>query len=167
MKLISNFLSDEQLKHTKESLLNVQFPWYYNKIIQEEFYNQDDIDHPDWFMFSHIWYHDNTITSDSFEWLIKPIIDKIDMTELLRVKGNFYNKTCEHVIHGYHTDYAYDHMVALLNLNDNNGYTEFETGEKIVSKENELIIFDGNIRHRSVTQTDTNSRLNININFLK
>ena len=50
-------------------------------------------------------------------------------------------------------------MVALLNLNDNNGYTEFETGEKIVSKENELIIFDGNTRHRSVTQTDTNIRL--------
>ena len=159
MKLISNFLSEEQLKHTKESLLNVHFPWYYNKVI-------NDMDHPDWFMFSHIWFDNDTITSNSFEWLISPIIDKINMSKLIRVKGNFYNKTCEHIIHGYHTDYDHDHMVALLNLNDNNGYTEFETGEKIVSKENELIIFDGKIRHRSVTQTDTNIRLNVNINFL-
>ena len=37
---------------------------------------------------------------------------------------------------------------------------------KVISRENEVILFDGSIRHRSVTKTDNNRRVNININYL-
>mgnify|MGYP003640373644 CR=1 FL=1 len=58
-----------------------------------------------------------------------------------------------------------ENIVCLLNINTNNGYTEFDKGYKTSSKENSAIIFDGDIRHRSVTQTDVKCRVNININY--
>ena len=59
----------------------------------------------------------------------------------------------------------FNHKVLLLNLNDNNGYTEFENDHKVMSKANEAVIFDGNIKHRSVSQTDEDLRININLNY--
>ena len=43
---------------------------------------------------------------------------------------------------------------------------EQDTKEKIKSLANQLIIFDGNRNHCSVAQTDTNLRINVNINIL-
>ena len=57
------------------------------------------------------------------------------------------------------------HMVALFSINNNNGYTLFENGDKILSKENQLILFNGDLKHCSVAQTDENVRINININL--
>ena len=44
----------------------------------------------------------------------------------------------------------YPHQVRLvcIYLNDNDGYTEFETGEKVMSQTNTAVIFDTNLRHR-------------------
>ena len=63
-----------------------------------------------------------------------------------------------------HVDMPDPHTVALFSVNTNNGYTLFENGDKIASVENQLVIFDGSIKHCSVAQTDKNLRLNININ---
>ena len=57
------------------------------------------------------------------------------------------------------------HKVCLLSINTNDGYTEFENGTKFTSIENQAIVFDGGTPHRSVTQTDQNMRVNINLNF--
>ena len=64
-----------------------------------------------------------------------------------------------------HVDQPTKHTVALFSVNTNNGYTLFENGEKVVSVENQLVMFDGSIRHCSVAQTDENLRVNININL--
>ena len=37
--------------------------------------------------------------------------------------------------------------------------------EKIKSKENTMAIFSGDLEHRSVNQSDENTRINLNINF--
>ena len=73
----------------------------------------------------------------------------------------------KHIYTEMHRDYAYPHQVALFALNTCNGYTYFEdTQEKVKSIENQLIIFDGTRNHCSVAQTDTNLRINLNINIL-
>ena len=53
----------------------------------------------------------------------------------------------------------------LYNLNTNNGFTSFEDGTEICSKENQVILFNGEIKHRSVSQTDERVRININIDY--
>ena len=59
-----------------------------------------------------------------------------------------------------------EHTTFVLSLNTNDGYTEFEDGTILESKENSIVIFDGAIKHRSVGQTDENIRVNININYV-
>ena len=75
------------------------------------------------------------------------------------------NAIRNHIKHEFHIDDKIKHKVALFTVNTNNGYTEFENGEKIPSIENTLALFDGNVKHRSVVQTDENLRINININY--
>ena len=57
-------------------------------------------------------------------------------------------------------------MVGLYSLNTCNGFTEFEDGDNADSIANSMIIFDGTLKHRSVSQTDENARINININYI-
>ena len=51
-------------------------------------------------------------------------------------------------------------------MNDNNGYTEFENGERVYSKANRAVIFDGQTMHSGVSCTDAKYRCVINWNFL-
>lgn len=134
------------------------FPLYYRKGVADEKDND--------FFFYHVLYNENKLNSHFFEPLIFPLMGVLNFSKIIRAKVNCYTNQGKHVENKLHTDNNKSHMVALYNINDNNGYTEFETGEKVVSKANELIIFDGSIKHKSVTQTDTNIRLNININYV-
>ena len=50
-------------------------------------------------------------------------------------------------------------------MNTNNGYTLLETGDKIKSVENRLVLFPCNILHTGITQTDTKVRVLLTFNF--
>ena len=84
---------------------------------------------------------------------------------LIRAKINLYTKKDKFIETALHVDSYDPHQVALYSLNTNNGYTLFEDGTKIPSVENQMILFDGSLRHASVAQTDSNVRVNININI--
>jgi len=64
-----------------------------------------------------------------------------------------------------HQDYEWEHKGALLSLNTCDGYTRFETGEKIDSVANRIIFFDPSIRHTSTNTTNDKRRININFNY--
>ena len=57
-------------------------------------------------------------------------------------------------------------ITAVFNLTTCNGYT-IVGDEKIMSKENELIVFPANTMHCGAVQTDTQTRIVININGKK
>jgi hypothetical protein len=52
-----------------------------------------------------------------------------------------------------------------LYINDNNGYTEFDTGEKVKSVQNRVVIFKNGLLHQGVSCTDVAKRLVLNINY--
>jgi hypothetical protein len=58
-----------------------------------------------------------------------------------------------------------DHKTLLYYIEDSNGYTEFNDGQKVESKRNRAVIFDAHLIHQTVTQTDKLFRTNININY--
>jgi hypothetical protein len=158
MKLFENFLNKKEFKQMENFLLNPYFPWYYHN------YTIDTKDTSN-FHFSHTLYNHNKINSNYFSSILTPILNKLQNPKLLRAKVNLYTKQDKQIKTAFHTDKKEKHIVALFSFNTNNGYTEFKTGEKIKSKKNNMIIFPGHLKHRSVNQTDTNTRINLNINL--
>jgi len=158
MKVIDNFLNKKDFSIIQKDLLSNSFPWYFQNTVIIE--GDDD------YFFCHLYYTD-VVNSDFYKTHIIPILNKINVSEkqLIRAKANLYPRSQKSIKHCFHTDRDDKHKVCLLNMNTNNGYTEFTKEHKVFSKENSAVIFNGNIRHRSVTQTDTKSRINININY--
>ena len=155
--IIKDCLHSDTLKFIKSEMTSGNFSWYYSCVT----YPKDP-----GFVFTHKFYDmDSGIKSGRFNDLIIPILGNIKWKFLRRIKANCYTKNKNHIKHKFHIDDPVKHKVALFTINTNNGYTEFENGEKIPSVENTLAIFDGNIKHRSVIQTDENLRINININY--
>ena len=121
--------------------------------------------------------------------LLDCILIKLYIRALIRIKINMYTKTEVPYFHGYHcdangpnskvvyltsqVDHNYnddndepytDSKTAIFYVDTNNGQTDID-GERVDSVENRIIIFPNNIRHSSITQTDTNRRIVINFNY--
>jgi len=159
MQQIENFLSKEEHKKILDIASGENISWYYTDSIILEDKNKND------FMFSHAFFWDNEIKSDYYETFVMTIMNKIQHKKILRAKLNCYTKREEHFKHGFHIGAKQPHIVALYCVNNNNGYTEFEDGNKFKSIANSVILFNGKLKHRSVNQTNTKQRLNININY--
>ena len=161
MKVINNFLKNKKIfKDIQNTLLGGGngLPYYYQD------HTADPEDKSDYF-FCHMLYYDNQQKSSYFNKILMPILGNLNFNYLHRAKVNCYTKKHKHIKTVMHTDMAQKHTVALFSVNTNNGYTLFENGEKVVSVENQLVLFDGSIKHCSVAQTDENLRVNININL--
>lgn len=157
MKIIKNFIKNKKaFNHIKDLLTSQAIPWYYSP-------HTSDLN--DNFFYCHILYEKGNQSSSLMNDVLFPILGKLNYSYLIRAKINFYVKQPTQIKTGMHVDYDFPHTVALFSLNTNNGYTLFENGTKIKSIENQLVLFDGSLKHCSVNQTDTNQRINININI--
>ena len=160
MKIIENFLHKDLFYKLKSIVFSNSFPYYYNPYVGSPLDKSD-------FLFSHMLYDDKEQKSNYFDDLLMPIIGSLKFNYLIRAKINCYTIKKEFIYTEMHKDNEFDHQVALFSFNTCNGFTYFEkTQEKILSVENQLILFDGNKKHCSVSQTDTNLRINLNINFI-
>jgi hypothetical protein len=159
MKILQNFLEKDVFNNIKNILLSNNFPWYYSQITG----NKND--YSDSF-FYHFLFEDDQQKSPYFNKILMPIISKLNFNYLLRSKINFYTKKNKFIKTAFHLDYQEPHTVALFSINTNNGFTLFKKGNKIPSIENQLLIFDGQLEHCSVSQTDEKFRINININII-
>lgn len=161
-KVYENFLPKEEFLKIKEVLLGMYFPWYYNPAVIT-FDNTDKN-----FQFIHNLYRDHRPLSDTY-FIVEPLIKKINPTSILRIKANLVPKANEIIEHGMHVDFSpiYKSKIttAVFYCNTNNGYTKFEDGTKIYSKENTLVTFDSNIKHTGTTCTDEKIRVVINLNY--
>ena len=158
-KVIDNFLDPESFEKLKEFIMGHYIPWYYQSVVSLPEAN-------DGYYFTHTFFNDKEGKAFSFPYLEK-IIDTLNPEVLLRAKANLYTQNNNQIKHNFHIDDKDNkHQVALYSINTNNGYTEFEDGTIVKSLANQICLFDGKLKHRSVTQTDTNIRINININYL-
>ena len=94
-----------------------------------------------------------------------PIISRLDIKSILRIKGNLYPKTNTIFEHNTHTDFNFKHKGFLYYINNNNGFTKLNNGIKVESVENRGLFFDPSLSHNSSTCNDSNSRININFNY--
>jgi hypothetical protein len=159
MNVIKNFIEDlNKFKQLQNFLTGPNFPWFFQNSVA----GQGDTKG---FYFTHNLFVNNKST-EYFNSIATPILGRLKFNHLIRVRANCYVNTGKVDKHKWHVDGPENHQVALLSINNCNGFTEFENGDKCTSEENKIVLFDGKIKHRSCTQTDEKIRINININFV-
>ena len=168
-QVISNFLPEEDFKSLYELFYgegSSTFLWRYQSTIASTtdssgFYFENS---------THFWPVIQEIKEIDLDHIMKAVpllyYGRIFYSNLLRVKFNCFTKQCKPTISGIHTDYEFPHKVLLYSINTNNGATILDPLNKdikIPSIENQALIFDGQIPHQAITQTDEDLRVNINI----
>jgi len=154
----NNFLPLEQFKKLQNLILDSDFPWRVRKSMTDSDEN---------LFFTHSFFYNYKITSSFYGEYIIPILTQLKCVSPIRVIANLFlnrlfNKS------GWHTDYDFNNITAILYLNNCNGGTELNVKNKIKfvkAEENKLLIFNGNIEHRVCTSTDSDRRYIINFNY--
>jgi hypothetical protein len=153
-----NFLDKKlisKLKH--ETIERDTFPFYFQKTVATTKETNGD------FYFVHTVYNNNKPNSPLLD-LFEPILKKLNVKSLIRIKINLYPRTEKIHYHASHADYDFKHKGCLLSLNTCNGFTIIGK-EKIPSIENQALLFDPSIKHNSTTCTNRQARFNINFNY--
>ena len=165
MKIVDNFLLEEDFKLAQALIMDYGFPWMWNDSVTKEVGLAD----PDEFQFIHLFYDPlSGVVTDYPRWIdiVKPYGDKMNPTSLMRIKANLNVATTEHITRELHTYFNVKCTTAIAYMNNNNGYTLFEDGTKVESKENRVVIFDSQMRHAGIPCTDEKRRVVINFNFI-
>ena len=114
----------------------------------------------------HCFFRDKKINSQFF-YLIKPILEKLNINKIINIRSNLCLK--RPMKNNWHSDFDYlkstpKSRVAIYYVNTNNGYTKFKD-LKIKSEKNKIVIFHGDIKHKAIFQTNTDTRIVINFNY--
>ena len=162
IKEYKNFLPNDIFKTLKDTMMGDNFPWYFNDFTIAPGGSG--------YQFTHTFLSGtgNGISSD-FLSILHPIIDKLKLEKVVRIKANLnpqtsiFNKGT-----GWHIDTnppKLDQKTAIYYINTNNGYTQFKWRRKVKSIENRLVIFDATTKLCGFTCTDKKSRVLVNYNY--
>lgn len=155
--VVEDFLPQSEFDQLKNFMMGPDVEWYRNEGVNV--LNDGNR------QFTHVFYDSFYRYSVSFGRTF-PILEKLNPIALFRVKANL-NPVADRVTEfGYHVDYHQPCATAVYYINTNNGYTKFESGEMVESKENRLVIFPSFMKHTGTTCSDGNDRVVINVNFI-
>lgn len=161
MKIVDNVLNQSDFEDIANFATH-RCDWYFAGAVG----TAEDINFPYSYLV-HTFYEFNLNFTHHFSGaynLVFPLLSFLQPKSLLRVRANMYVNQINWVQHGFHEDH-HDKEVksAILYLNTNNGKTVFESGEKVDSIENRVVIFNATERHASTTCTDAWRRLVVNV----
>ena len=169
VKVIDNFLPEDIFYSLQNLMKSNTFPWYFQDAYLYDLENTS----LDNYQFTHsffgkVWVESmgETESYSPYNKLLIPILDKFKVKKLEKVKANLNPRTSTHVEGGYHIDME-NVTTSILYMNTNNGWTEFEGGDKIKCVKNRLITFDSNLIHSGYTCTDQKIKMVINFNYGK
>ncbi len=155
MQIKDNLLFEKDFNNIEKTIMSNDFPFYFqNKVAFEGDKN---------FYFTHELFHENGTKSEFFN-LIIPLLNKLNISTLLRVKVNCFPRTEKIIKYREHTDFPFKHNGAIFYINSCDGGTIIKD-KFIKSIKNRLLLFNSNKLHRSTNCTDENCRFNININY--
>jgi hypothetical protein len=168
IQVIDKFLEEKELEKIDFLFSETNLPWFFNA---SSIYAHGDPNAQDdkKFMFTHMFMFEGKVNSDFYP-VIEPIINKlktiINFNLIYRIKANLYTNQGKHIEHTPHQDLnrlGKKYYTAIYFINSNNGKTIIKDIE-IPSIKNTLLLFDGDTDHYGVTQTNTQTRMVININ---
>jgi len=156
INIVDDFLHKDYFGELKNLMMNHDFPWFRNNGVNHD--NDGDR------QFTHLFYNKFQKHSPFYE-NIEPIVKFINPISIIRIKANLLPSTPQIHEFGYHVDTHRPCVTAVLYINTNNGYTKFETGEKIKSVANRFVFFPSYMKHAGTTCSDEKDRVVINFNY--
>ena len=176
ISIIDNYLSPDQHRKIYDFMLvDGGLDWKFNnkKVTTQNDYGITD------YQFTHLFFtfyscggKGKHVVSDSIDLLI-PLVNKIQFVALHRIKANLEPLSKKRSYSDFHYDLHKDGKpcstmtTGIYYVNTNDGYTEFETGDKVESVANRFVKFPSNIKHRGVSQVDTKVRCVLNLNYFE
>jgi hypothetical protein len=169
MKIIDDFL-DETLFHDLQSIvMGIDFDWNFIPMTDSIGETSDKFSG----QFVHSAY-ENCVPRTTFFNNLLSTLSKLDAIAISRIKLNLQPRTSKIIKNTFHTDLdgtmnletMKTWTTSIFYINSNNGYTEFESGEKVESIENRMVEFQSTLKHRGTTCTDEQTRVVINFNFV-
>lgn len=171
--VLDNFLSFLEIDKLKIIMSGQAIPWRLSTVVGSELWNTS-ISEKYNFQFTHIFLDarraDDTMINQKTYEFISPLTTKINPDEWYKIKMNLNPGSDQILEHGMHIDNPTtreDAYTAVFYVNDNDGYTVFETGERVQSISNRLVVFPANLLHSGTSCTDSSMRVVINFNFYK
>jgi hypothetical protein len=160
-----NFLDKETFEHIKKRIFATNFPWY-----AQNFSDYSNDNNP---QLQHLLFDNNIINSEDFL-LFETLYEKLGVISMIRVKVLMTLKY-EGLDNIFHTDIEalvkkhkkkIKSKTAIFYLNTNDGGTEFEDKQIVTSKENRIVIFNSDVKHRTIKHTTGYPyRYLVNINY--
>lgn len=163
-KVIDNFLRKDIFQELKHVVLSDRISWNFKNYLAYPGDNLGGVS------FAKFLYDKNQITHPQYFQIVEPLIQRANINTLYRAILNLVPKQPNKIPSGIHTDHSFPHNVLLYYVNTNNGSTILDPkgkNIKIECVENRAVIFDGNIPHQGILQSDTPTRININLTFKK
>jgi len=162
MKIIDNFLPEEDFKLIQQFFLSENFTWYLNDSIAKHKQGLDQ------YQFTHLFFDVSKPSLTEWSNFLTPIFNKLQAKYIFRVKANCRPRTTQGVLSPYHTDMDLNQQTAIFYLNTNNGYTKFQDNslQDVPSVANRLLTFYGGLKHCGASATDCNNRIVLNINYI-
>lgn len=161
-KCIKNFLTKDEYDNFYNTINDNHFPWFYND-------RQVGYDNYDRFFFSHTLFYEEKENS-SYCNLIDVFIKKLKIKKLLSARLNLVTKDSseKYTSHLHVDNHVKKAKTAIYYVNTNNGFTFLKADKniKVLCEENKIFIFDSRIEHCAISQTDTNKRVVLNLNYL-
>ena len=171
IKIEDNFLAQGDFDNIHERLVaskSASFPWY----LRYRYYAGDG-NELDSYQFTHTLYEYGAPYSSDFQYL-DSLIDLLQPMTVWRITANLLTRLPILVENEFHVDMPElsieeqkNWTTAVLYMNTNDGYTEFEDGTKIESVANRFVSFPTNWMHRGTSCTDQQTRVIINFNYFK
>jgi len=162
MKIIDDFLNEDEFNVIHQYLTADNFPWFFSNSITKHKQGLDQ------FQFSHLFYDISKPYLQNYSNFLTPLFSKLQAKYILRVKANCRPRTTQGVLSDYHTDLDLNQQTAIFYLNTNNGYTRFQQNDydDVPSVANRLLTFYGALKHAGCSCTDQNTRIVLNINYI-
>ena len=157
MKIIDNFLPEEEFKSIQSFMMGGEFRWFYS----EAAVKPDD----GLFHMLHMFFQPEVGSNSEHLSIWSNFMKQVGAKECTRIKANLTFKTPTIELTEYHSDYD-DMKTAIFYINTNNGYTEFKNGVRVNSVANRVCIFDSNLQHRGTTHSEgEHQRVVVNFNY--
>ena len=161
MRIIDNFLEKEHFKKIQQTMMGVEFPWYYQKSSN---YKKEGLS-----QLTHGFYNYKLSkrANSPFLEILTPILKKLDAIGLIRIKANLTYPAKEH--QEMHVDVPFKNaMTAIYYINSNNGGTKIKQKKDTIvnSIENRMVIVAVDTPHAVIRHTNSKvGRFVINFNY--
>lgn len=159
-KVIDNFMDQEYFYPLQAIMFDQSIPWFFRD--RQVYHDKNSKAY-----FSHNFYIEGKPVSSLYNNLI-PTLKSLDAKALVEIRANLLLKEDKPYYCAWHCDRPFRCKTAIYYLNNNNGATYLQIKDKeikIESKENRMLVFDSEIKHRVLSQTDVKERIVINYNY--